>query len=57
MCKYCSVGTCECVDCPPLKMEAELLEKVKQYKEPKALHMEGRCPVCRHKYWMSVSNF
>ncbi|MBC7091207.1 MAG: hypothetical protein ACPLZF_03935 [Nitrososphaeria archaeon] len=57
MCKYCSVPTCKCTECPPLKMEKELLKQVEGEKEAKAKHIEGRCPVCGHKYWMMVANF
>ncbi len=38
-------------------MEKELLKQVEGEKEAKAKHIEGRCPVCGHKYWMMVANF
>jgi hypothetical protein len=57
MCRYCSVSTCGCRECEPIRVEGELSKEAASKPDMYASHIEGRCQACNHKYWMMVANF
>jgi len=57
MCRYCSVSTCACGQCEPLKVEGQLSKEAVSKPSTYTSHIEGRCQACNHKYWMMVANF
>jgi hypothetical protein len=57
MCRYCSVSTCGCRECEPIRIEGELSKEAASKPDMYVSHIEGRCQACNHKYWMMVANF
>lgn len=57
VCRYCSVPTCPCAECEPLKVEGSLTKRAAEGGGLFTSHIEGRCEACNHKYWMMVANF